>query len=72
MSQTQHHILFRIICRVSEYSDVKATLYSIAALNDNTMFICVHKFIVKKYFPLRMKELSVTMCHEGFGRIFAT
>jgi hypothetical protein len=62
------HSLLRIIGRISKNTGVKTSQYSIAALDDNAVFVSIKKLVIDEQIPLRMKQFTTTVGHERFIR----
>ena len=56
-----YHVLFRVVGRICQNTEVKTASDSIATVDNNAMFVRFHKFIIKQYFPLGMENFSATV-----------
>ena len=64
--------LFGIVSGIGEYLKIKPVIDTITTMNDNPMFPCLYKFIVKKDSPLCMEHLTMAMSHEVGRWCFTT
>jgi hypothetical protein len=68
----EHTSLFGIISRVCKYPGIEASLNAITTQHDNSVFIGLQELFIKKYIPLLVEELLLTVGVEGLGRGFIT
>lgn len=66
------YILFTIVSGISEYAGVEATTISVTTVDYKAMDVCLYKFIIKEYIPLRVIYFSMAMGHERAIRPFST
>lgn len=60
-------MLLRIISTIREDPWIKATMFTVITLHDDTMAIRLNKLIVQDNFPLLMEQLPLAVGDEGLG-----